>query len=70
MAAVEDVDVSGLAATTDEAEIRSGISKMFWAWYHKHKDVVVLTVGWWIVRKEVCVSDMHALFIMLFGEET
>jgi hypothetical protein len=70
MAAVNDVDVSGLAATSDESVIRTAISAQFWQWYHKHKDVVVLTVGWWIIRREVCVSDMHALFILLFGEET
>jgi hypothetical protein len=69
MAAVDEIDVTKLCAASEAEPIRTELKAVFWLWYRKHYYVVVLTVGWWIVRKDICVSDMRKLFVMLFGDE-
>ena len=47
--------------------VRSAIASEFWAWYGKHKDDTVTTVHFWIFSRDIRVSDLHAVFTLLFG---
>jgi hypothetical protein len=69
MAAVDEIDTAGLANTTNEDEIRKGISAMFWMWYKTHADQKVTAVKFWFISKTVRVRDLHGLFQLLFGPE-
>lgn len=67
MAAVDQVNVAGIAATGDEEGTRKAISAMFWLWYDTHKSTKVTEVSFWFIRKTVYVDDLFPLFELLFG---
>lgn len=69
MYAVEEIDTTGLANTTNEDEIRKSISAMFWMWYQTHAEQKVTTVKFWFISKTVYVRDLHSLFQLLFGPQ-
>lgn len=67
MAALEELDVSSIQGTGNEALIKEFISKLFWAWFFSNQDRKITTIHWWIFNKTLYVRDIEGVFILLFG---
>lgn len=69
MSALSEVVQSPEIPPELKAAIEAVVAKLFWGWYEKHKDLKLVSVGWWFIRKTVRVSDLRSVFEMLFGPE-
>lgn len=51
------------------AAVKTAVNREFWTWYHAHENDHVATVHFWLFQKDVRVSDLHNVFVLLFGGE-
>lgn len=81
MSALSEIDGRSIAAkaTSQQAEtippeivaaVKLEVNSLFWKWYREHENNHVVTVHlFWFVEKEIRVSDIHDVFVILFGPE-
>jgi hypothetical protein len=69
MSAIQDVAASNEIPDELKQFVMETVSKLFWRWYHEHKDNKLVKVGWWIFHKTIYLRDLHSVFEMLFGPE-
>ena len=68
MAAVNDIDVTQLAITSNKDIVKTWINKLFWNWYdsnYNYKFRISLFRG--LLRPTITIKDVYPVFIILFG---
>lgn len=76
MAALQEVQangefsINGLPITQEIwAMISPAVAHFMWTWYHANIDRELFKVGFWFIHKTVHVSDLHGVFVLLFGAD-
>lgn len=67
MAVLQELNVSQLAAASNEQLIREIVSKLFWTWYFSNQDRKITTIRVWFIRRTIYVRDIRGVFELLFG---
>lgn len=67
MSALREANLSGAAQLTP-MQI-AALNAVFWEWYHRHADDMLLKRKVFLFSVTIRVHDLRPLFVMLFGEE-
>ena len=67
MAAIDEMPLAKVGASTDVNAIRAIINGIFWDWFVLHQNNKVKTVNFWIIHRTMYVRDFKDLFVLLVG---